>query len=85
MQATGRFDASGTFTMPLPPSAVANNTLPFIACYVSTNQQTWISVAQVPISPSDTYCGVTGIGTPNPGVTIINGVQNDYYYILAVW
>ncbi|MBK9410994.1 MAG: hypothetical protein IPN47_23725 [Gemmatimonadetes bacterium] len=34
MQATGRFDASGTFTMPLPASAVANNTLPFIACYV---------------------------------------------------
>ena len=85
MQATGRFDASGTFTMPLPASAVANNTLPFIACYVSTNQQTWISVAQVPVSASDTYCGVTGIGTPTPGITIINGIEGDYYYILAVW
>ncbi len=71
--------------MPLPPSAVANNSLPFIACYVSTNTMTWISVAQVPISASDTFCGVTGVGTQNPGVTIINGLEDDYFYILAVW
>jgi len=85
MQATGRFDATGTFTMPLPASAVANGQLPIIACYVSTNQQTWISVAQVPVSASDTYCGVTGIGTSSPGVTLINGLVNDYYYIVAIW
>ena len=85
MQATGRFNASGTFTMPLPASALANNSLPFIACYVSTAQRTWISVAQVPVSASDTYCAVTGVGTASPGVTIINGLENDYYYILAVW
>lgn len=85
MQATGRFDASGTFTMPLPASAFANNTLPIIACYVSTNQQTWISVAQVPISASDTFCGITGVGTAARGITIINGIENDYYYLVAVW
>jgi hypothetical protein len=85
MAISGRFDATGMFTLPLPAGAVANGTLPFIACYVSTNQQTWISVAQVPISASDTYCAVTGIGSGTPGVTIINGIQNDYYYILAVW
>lgn len=85
MQATGRFDASGTFTMPLPASALANNSLPIIACYVSTNQQTWISVAQVPISASDTYCGITGVGTPAPGVTIVNGIENDYFFLVAVW
>lgn len=85
MQATGRFDASGTFTMPLPASAVLNGSLPFIACYVSTDQKTWISVAQVPVSASDTFCGVTGVGSATPGVTVINGIEGDYYYILAVW
>ncbi len=85
MQASGRFNATGTFTMPLPAAAVANNALPIIACYVSTNQQTWISVAQIPISASDTYCGITGVGTPTPGVTIVNGIENDYYFLVAVW
>ncbi|MBK6486969.1 MAG: hypothetical protein IPF98_08875 [Gemmatimonadetes bacterium] len=85
MQATGRVDATGSFTMPLPAAAVANNSLPLIACYVSTDQQTWISVAQVPISASDTFCGVTGVGTASPGVTLINGIQGDYFYIVAIW
>jgi len=85
MQASGRFDPTGTFTMPLPATAFTNGSLPIIACYVSTNQQTWISVAQVPISPSDTYCGITGVGTASRGVTIINGLENDYYYLVAIW
>jgi hypothetical protein len=71
--------------LPLPASATANNSLPFIACYVSTDQRTWISVAQIPLSPDDTYCGLIGIGTATPAVSLINGTENDYYYILAMW
>jgi hypothetical protein len=83
---SGRFDASGIATMLLPAEAVANGSLPYIACYVSSpSRETWISVAQIPLSSSDTYCALTGIGRSLPGVTIVNGVEGDFYYLIAVW
>lgn len=82
---TGTFDATGTVNLPLPASAVANNKLPFIACYVSVDRQTWISVSQVPLGPDDTYCGITGAQTTTPRITLINGVPGQYYYIVAMW
>ncbi len=85
IQATGQFDATGSFTLPLPASAVANHSLPFVACYVSTDQATWFSVATIPVSPDDMFCALVGIGTTNPGIQIVNGTQGDYYYILAMW
>ncbi|MBK8247924.1 MAG: hypothetical protein IPK85_11075 [Gemmatimonadetes bacterium] len=82
---TGTFDATGTVNLPLPVSAVANNKLPFIACYVSVDRQTWISVSQVPLGPDDTYCGITGAQTTTPAITLINGVPGQFYYIVAMW
>jgi len=51
----------------------------------SPSRETWISVAQIPLSSSDTYCALTGIGRSLPGVTIVNGVEGDFYYLIAVW
>ncbi|MEI6740687.1 MAG: hypothetical protein WCK74_10315 [Gemmatimonadaceae bacterium] len=85
MSIAGRFGAAGMATLSLPASAIANGALPFIACYVSTDQRTWISVAQIPVSASDTYCAITGVGTGAPMVTLVNAFSGDYYYIVAVW
>lgn len=85
MDVTGTFDATGLVVMPLPASAVANGKLPLIACFVSVDRRTWISVAQVPITPDDTYCAVTGVGTATPAITLVNGVTGQHYYIVAMW
>lgn len=82
---TGTFGSSGSFTGLLPTAAVSGGTLPNIACYVSSNGQTWLAVAQIPLVSSDTYCGITGIGTGSPGITILNGTPGWRYYLIAVW
>ena len=82
-EATGVFDATGTYTMTLPTASVANNRMPFVACWMSIDGRTWISVSQAPAVPGDVYCGLTGIGTATPGVTIVNGVAGWRYYVLA--
>ena len=82
--ATGTFGSSGAFTAILPPAATANGTLPAISCYVSSNGQTWLAVAQVPASSSSTYCGITGVGS-EPGITIINGTPGWQFYLIASW
>ena len=69
-EATGLFDASGSYTMTLPSASVANNKLPFVACWMSIDGKTWISVSQAPAIAGDVFCGLTGIGTV-PGVTIV--------------
>jgi hypothetical protein len=83
-EATGLFDASGAYTMTLPSASVANNKLPFVACWMSIDGKAWISVSQAPALAGDVYCGLTGIGTA-PGVTIVNGVAGWRYYLLAMW
>lgn len=83
--ATGTFSASGSFTGLLPASAVSGGRLPAIACYVSETGQTWLSVSYVPTSTGATFCGLTGIGTSSPGITIINGPIGWKYYLIAVW
>jgi hypothetical protein len=85
MDVTGTIDSTRTVTLPLPQAAFPNGKLPFIACYVSVNRQTWISVAQLPLSPDDVYCGLTGVGTSTPAITLVNGTPGNYYYILAIW
>jgi hypothetical protein len=83
--ATGTFGSSGSFTGLLPAAATANGTIPAISCYVSSNGETWLAVAQVPASSNSTYCGLTGISTSSPGITIINGTPGWRYYLIASW
>ncbi|MGQ0647488.1 MAG: hypothetical protein ACT4P7_07935 [Gemmatimonadaceae bacterium] len=85
VEATGTVDATGSFTLPLPASAVAGGKLPFIACYVSTDRRTWISVAQLPLSADDVYCGITGADTTTPAIALVNATPGNFYYILAMW
>ena len=84
-EASGVFDATGSYTMTLPVASIANNRLPFVACWISIDGQTWISVSQAPAIPGDVYCGMTGVGTTAPGVTIVNGIRGWRYYLLAMW
>lgn len=71
--ATGTFGGSGSFTGLLPASATANGRVPAISCYIILDARTWLAVAQTPASSFATYCGLTGIGTASPGITIVNG------------
>ena len=83
--ATGTFGSSGSFTGLLPASATANGRIPAISCYISSDGRTWLAVAQVPSSSFGSYCGLTGIGTTSPGITILNGTPGWFYYLIAVW
>jgi hypothetical protein len=83
--ASGTFGSSGSFTGLLPASATANGRVPAISCYTSSDSRTWLAVAQIPSSSLQTYCGLTGIGTASPGITIVNGNPGWYYYLIAVW
>jgi hypothetical protein len=84
VDATGVFDANGTFTLPLPAAATANGRLPFVACWISSDNSNWLSVSQVPVSNADVYCGITTTGTTR-AITIVNGVPGWRYYLLAMW
>jgi hypothetical protein len=42
-------------------------------------------VAQTPTDTSFPACGLTGIGTTSPGITLINVPVGYRYYIIAVW
>jgi hypothetical protein len=83
--ATGVFGSSGSFTGLLPASATANGHVPVISCYISSDARTWLAVAQIPASSVAPYCGLTGIGTASPGITLINGTPGWAYYVIAVW
>lgn len=84
VDATGVFDPSGTFSLPLPAAATANGRMPFVACWVSVDGNTWLSVSQVPATEDDVYCGVT-TAAASRAVTITNGVAGWRYYLLAMW
>jgi hypothetical protein len=83
--ATGLFGPSGTFSGLLPAGATAGGSVPAIACYISNDGRTWLAVAQIPSASGDPYCGLTGIGTTTPAITIINGTPGWHYYLIAVW
>jgi collagen type VII alpha len=83
--ATGVFNSSGSFTGLLPAGATAGGRVPVIACYTSSDGRTWLAVAQVPPSSTGTFCGLSGIGTSTPGITMVNGIPGWFYYIIAVW
>lgn len=82
---SGIFGSSGTATLLLPAGATAGGKVPAIACYTSSNAQTWLAVAHSPSSTGITYCGLTGIGTSTPGITFVSGIPGWYYYAVAVW
>jgi len=84
VEATGVFDGSGTFTLTLPAASVANSRLPFVACWLSTDGRTWLSVSQVPAATGDVFCGLSGIGSA-PAITVTNGTSGWRYYVLAMW
>jgi hypothetical protein len=85
MVSTGIFGSSGGATAIFPAAAVAGGSVPAIACYISNDGKTWLAVAYTPASSFSTYCGLTGIGTASPGITIINGTPGWFYYLIAVY
>lgn len=82
---TGTIGSSGGATAPLPAAAVANNRVPVIACYISDTRQTWLAVAQTPTVTTWPYCGLSGIGTGSPSVTLVNVPIGYFYFIIAAW
>lgn len=80
----GSLNSSGAITVFLPAASVANGKVPAIACYVSTDRQTWLAVADTP-ALGFVFCGLTGIGTSSASVTIVNGIPGEAYYIIATW
>ena len=82
---TGAIPASGGSSAGLPAAAVANGRVPVIACYISSDQKTWLAVAQTPSVSTAPFCGLTGIGTTTPAITIINVTPGWFFYMIAVW
>lgn len=79
---TGTF-TSTSFTGGLPAELIAQ-TLPVTACYISDGGTTWLKVSDS-YSSTSPFCGLTGIGTSTPGLTIVNGIVGWQYYLIAVW
>jgi hypothetical protein len=80
----GQFNSTASFSALLPNAATAGGGLPAIACYISSDQRTWLAVAQTPPSESaTTFCGLTNIGTTGASITILNGIPGWYYYLVA--
>jgi hypothetical protein len=69
----------------LPASSVSGGRVPVIACYISSDGQTWLAVAQTPSVSTNSFCGLTGIGTSTPAITLINVTVGWRYYLIAVW
>jgi hypothetical protein len=83
---TGQFGSSGSLSAFPQAAAFAGGRLPAIACYVSSDKVTWLAVAQTPPSGSGIpFCGLTGIGSATPSVTIINGTPGWFAYVIVVW
>ena len=85
VEATGLITSTRRATLALPAPAVENGKLPAVACYISNDRNTWLAVAQVPSTTADTYCGITGITSGAPALTIINVPTGYYYYLIAIW
>lgn len=85
VEISGPIPASRSISMNLPAEAVANGRLPGIACYISDDRRTWLSVSYVPTSSSSAYCGFTGIGSASPTLTIINVPSGWYYHLIAFY
>jgi collagen triple helix repeat protein len=82
---TGVIPASGGASGGLPTAAVANGHVPVIACYISSDQKTWLAVAQTPSVNTVPFCGLTGIGSATPAITIVNVTPGWFFYMIAVW
>jgi len=85
LEATGVIPGNGRATLSLPTSAFAGGTLPLIACYMSNDRATWINVSQLPSSTGYPYCGIAGVGSAAPIVSMLNVPPGYYYDIIAVW
>lgn len=82
---SGVIPSGGTVSGLLPAASVASGRLPAIACFISDVGQTWLQVADTPGTSTETYCGLGGIGTSTPQITLINGPVGWRYYLLALW
>lgn len=83
---TGVVPASGSVSGTLPAASVAGGSLPAIGCYTSTNGQTWLAVAHTPEPGSSLpWCGLTGIGTSSPAITLVSAAPGIFFYLIAVW
>lgn len=82
---TGVFGTSLGFSAPLPAASVSGGKVPAIACYVSTDGDTWLAVAFVPDDTNAPFCGITGIGTSSPALVIVNGFVGWRYYLIVMW
>ncbi|MEX2530782.1 MAG: hypothetical protein WD960_08415 [Gemmatimonadota bacterium] len=83
--ADGQIGQSGSVTVALPVEVVAGVGLPSVSCYVSSDGQTWLMIDHTPASEFSSFCGITGVATGEPGVTIINAPSGYYYWITAVF
>lgn len=82
--ASGIIGASGSVTLILPAASVANG-LPAIACYITADGHTWLSVAQTPSVTGFPACGIGGIGTSTPAIVFVNVTPGWGYYAIAAW
>jgi hypothetical protein len=89
--ALNRFEASGTVAstanvfIDLPAAAVAGGRVPAIACYISADRTTWLATAQLPALTTTPYCGMIGLGTATPRISLVSTPVNYYYYVIVVW
>ncbi|MFN9215435.1 MAG: hypothetical protein ACK53A_14645 [Gemmatimonadota bacterium] len=51
----------------------------------SSDGQSWLAVAHVPASNTGSCCGLTGVGTTSPAVSLLNGIPGWFFYLVAVY
>lgn len=78
----GVIGSSGGVSVALPVSLPAD-ALPVLSCYISSDGKTWLAIDHV--SSTGAVCGITGIGTASPAVTIIRVNPGWYWYVAIVF
>jgi len=81
---TGLTDANGAAVVSPPAAAFATGKLPFVACYVSSDGLTWLSVAQTPSFSNVPFCGLSGTGVTSE-VVLVHASANEHYDIVVGW
>lgn len=84
-EATGRNISAANVFIDIPLAAAADGRVPGLACYISSDRITWLATAYTPASTASPYCGLTGIGTGAPRVSLVSTPIGYYYYVIVVW
>ncbi len=59
--------------------------MPTLSCFISTDKNTWLDVADTPTLSTFVFCGITGATTAAPSVSLINAPPGDFYYVIVTW